>query len=206
MRIVGNAVEYLKSLNGGRTVVWPVIQAFQLPNYTTKPDGSPYTFGFLNYREMRAIVFDSVACGATGLSYYAYYTPEGPQLLPDGGKRDYYMLDDYPDQRQTITRINQQLERLIPAVTSGELLETSLRPRESDAHVRAYTKDGKCYLLVVNSSREMLDLQIGVMGLSNQAGRDLYSTKKVQLADGYLRLKTQPLDVYVFVFALPGRK
>lgn len=206
MRVVGKEVAHIKSLSGGRKVVWPVIQAFRLPGYGRKPDGSEYIFDSLTYKEMRAIVFDSVACGATGLSYYAYYTSEGPQTLPDGSKRGYYMLDDYPDQRNAITRINRDLERLIPAVTSGRLLDTSVRPDDSDAHARAFVRDGKCYLLVTNPGRETLDVQIGVIGLPNQTGRDLYSTKSARLEDGRVYLKAQPLDVCVFVFALSGRK
>jgi hypothetical protein len=198
MRVVGKAVATLKLLNNGRTVVWPVIQAFQLPNYTKKPDGRPYTFGMLTYPEMRAVVFDAVACGATGLSYYAYYTSEGPQLLPGGGKRDYYMLDDFPEQRQSITQINRQLTQLIPAITTGELLTSTLLPQRSDAHVRAFAKDGKGYVLVVNPSRESLDLRVGVLGLADQKGRDLYSSTEVSVAGGYFQLKMAPLDVYAF--------
>lgn len=190
MRILGKWVAALKSLNDGRTVVWPVIQAF---NVVPRWPG-------LTYEEMRVMVFDSVACGATGISYYAYYTSEGPHVLADGRKRDYYMLDDYLDQRQAIIRINQQLEKIIPAIVSGKVTDTSIYPHISDVHTRAFNKGGKRYVLVANPGRQSADVKIGIAGMSNQTGRDLYSSKNVQLANGFFSLNLKPLAVNVFVF------
>lgn len=202
MRVVGRVVAELKTLKGGRAVVWPVIQAFQISQYSPRPDGSTYSFGRLTYEEMRATVFDAVACGATGIAYYAYYTSEGPQTLPDGSTRPSYLLDDFPDQRQAMTKINQQLNRLVPAILTGQQRPTHLAPHDSDAHVRAFVRDGKCYVLVTYPGRAPVDVRIGVLGVDDQEGRDLYSNTKIAIDTGYFDLILEPLDVFVFAFDL----
>ncbi len=201
MRAVGRVVAELKTLKGARAIVWPVIQAFQISNYTSRPDGSAYTFGRLTYEEMRAIVFDAVACGATGIAYYAYFSG-GPQTLPDGSTRPNYLLDAFPDQREAMTKTNRQLGHLVPAILTGQQRPTQIAPQDSDAHARAFVHGGKCYVLVTNPGRAPIDVRIGVLGVDDQDGRDLYSNTTVAIDTGYFSVPLKPLEVFVFTFDL----
>ena len=207
-RVLGRAVRELKRRSNGKAIVWPVIQAFQLSGYGTRPNGEVYHYARLTHEELRVLAFDVIACGATGISYYALQTSEGPQLLADGTSRPFYLLHDFPDQREAVTQTNQQLQRLIPALLEGEDVLASLQPTEGDiadcdAHVRAIQHQGTCYVLVTNPGRQTTSLSFGVLGLWNETGRDLYSDATVSLKRGHGTLSLPPYAVHVFAFPSP---
>ncbi len=202
MRIVGRATLHARKLKNGRAPVWPVIQAFQLSRYAKKADGSTYSFGRLTEDEMRVTVFDSIACGATGIYYYAYYTSEGPQDLPGGGTRKDYMVEDFPDQWNAMTRINHELARIVPAILSGRTIGTSVEPAESDVHAATFMDGGRAIVVVANPTRTHLCVRIGVPGIGDE-GRDLFSAKTVAGRRGWLNVHLEALGAHAFVLEMP---
>lgn len=203
MRIMGRSVAEARKLNGGHAIVWSVVQAFQLSRYATNPDGSTYSFGRLDSDEMRAITYDGIICGATGVFYYAYYTSEGPQDLPGGGTRKDYMIDDYPDQWAAIRRINGELADLAPALTSGRTLATLVAPVESDVHAATFVDGHRAIVMVVNPSREEQSVVIGVPGFADQVGEDLFGPDAVVCKHSQMALKLAPLAAGAYAFILP---
>lgn len=201
IRIVGRATLHARKLKGGSAPVWPVIQAFQISRYATRADGEPYAFGRLTETEMRCAVFDAVACGATGIYYYAYYTSEGPQELPGGGTRSSYIVDDFPDQWQAMTRINGELARIVPAIVAGMTIATSVEPPDSDVHAATFVHDGRALLVVANPSRLEQVVQVGVAGAGG-AGRSLFGHRAAIARHGQITLTLGPLEADALVFDL----
>jgi len=201
MRIVGRATLHARKLKGGNAPVWPVIQAFQISRYATRADGEPYAFGRLTETEMRCTVFDAVACGATGIYYYAYYTSEGPQELPGGGTRSSYIVDDFPDQWQAMTRINGELARIVPAIVEGVTVATSVNPTGSDVHAATFVHDDQALLVVANPSRLKQAVQVGVAGIGG-VGRSLFGPRTATARHGQIALTLDPLEADALVFDL----
>ncbi len=200
LRIAGNAVAACRKLVRPSCAVWPVIQAFQLSNYASNPDGSPYHFERLTEEEMRCTVYDSLACGAKGLYYYTYWVGHGPHILPDGSTRPFYVLDDFPDQWEAMTRINHELQQIIPAILSGVTLPTTVKSRDDQVHAATFVEGARAILVVANPTAQQQHAEVSIAGIGSQTGGEMFSQVSISVRAGRVRLDLAARDVGVFEF------
>ncbi len=166
------------------------------------PDDVARPFEHHNVDELKVNLYPSVGIKpgyAVGSTQRIQIVAENGDVVAQKAKAD---LDAFPDQREAMTKINHQLDRLVPSILTGAQRPTSIAPQNCDAHVRAFMNDGVCFVLVTNPGRVPVDARIGVLGVDDQEGRDLHSDTTVALDSGYFDLNLKPLDVFVLAFGL----
>ncbi|NOZ21470.1 MAG: hypothetical protein GXP25_10330 [Planctomycetes bacterium] len=142
-RPAGTALEYArKTVDGcfGMRAVWMVPQIFNWASYRKEPDAeSKYRSPTL--LEMRSMAWQCIAAGANGLVFYSY-----SDLLRRAKK------EPFDERWRDVTAMAGEIKRFVPVLLSVEPVDP---PTKVDAPGsvawRLYAKEGKPYLVVVNS-------------------------------------------------------
>ena len=167
---------------GGRVPVWVVPQAFALDGPWAEP----------TCEELRCQAYLSIAHGATGLVWYAWFTTETWSHNAKG--RNQWLIEDTP-LWPYFTKLNAEINQLAPVVLEGD----AKGPAQADSegiHSGVWVADGVTYVIAVNPRAQAQKARFS--GLPGKTAEVLFEGRSVALEQGALSDAFAPLAVHIY--------
>ena len=139
------AKEGQASMGVGERPLWGVVQAFNWREFKQHRPDNDRIGRFPTEEEIRFMSYDGIINGATGLFYYTFVT-EG-STLPD----------KQPEWWKRVIAVTQELNRLLPVLENGKIVENPFTVNEPlAAQTRLYKKYK--YIILLNRSDKPVDV------------------------------------------------
>ncbi|MBI1390271.1 MAG: hypothetical protein GC154_17665 [bacterium] len=174
--------------------IWAVLQAFGWYQYNSKnPDRGhvPTEEELLKgraptYEETRCMTYLALTHGAKGIIYYCYY--------------DFRLLPEYETMWKWMKSIASEVKTLSPALLSNEnTAAIAVHPDTEEIHTLLKEKDGKIYLLAVNSSRESVDATLHFDGIKTAMAERMFEDHApVPIQTRTMKTSFAPLEAHVY--------
>jgi len=168
----------------GRSPLWMVPQAFALDSRWDEPTNE----------ELRCQAYLSIAHGATGLVWYAYFTTERFSGNPKG--RNQWFLPDshlWP----YFTKLNAEIQSLTPVILTGDRLGP-IQCSDATIHTHLWKHEGSRYLVAVNPTDRPVECSFA--GLDARQVEVMFEDRKLTNANGGLQDSFGPMGVHVYRF------
>ncbi len=174
-----------KGLDAGNGLkpVWLVPQAFTCDSGWEEPTPE----------EIKCQAYIGLVNGATGLIWYAFWTPENWGDSPIG--RGYWVLSD-TKLWDAFKSLNAEVSKLAPIVLTGKNLGP-VKCSSPDVQTCLWKYKGKSYLMAVNTLYTPVNCTI--QGYGKQA-EVMFENIKVVTKKGILNESFKPLEVHVYNF------
>ncbi|MDO4569381.1 MAG: hypothetical protein Q4D38_03250 [Planctomycetia bacterium] len=175
-----------------RHATWQVPQIFNWANYR-KSAADQKNSHTPTYDEMRAMIWMNIAGGANGIVCYSYYDLFRDDAAP--GDDENTKMAKFEKRWADVTKIAEEVASRIPILLS---IEEPMRimpvPEESSTvATRCYSKDGKTYLLLVNSTREPQSVAFDVPSGARLSPESSLGSSRATLSEGRLSVELAPI-------------
>jgi hypothetical protein len=154
----------------------PVLQAFTIDKYNFPPP---------TLQQLRAQAFISVASGASGIFWYAYW--DGYPYTGNETGRNQWVLSESPV-LESLRTVHAELQEWIPIVCHGEP-GPEIACDDDRIVVQSWLYEGKVHVLAVNAVAE--PVEAALQGPAGQAVMDQAGTDRIRFA---------PLGVQSWIF------
>lgn len=180
--MVGNVASQLKKEFDGRRPVWIVPQAF---------GGGELWSREPTFQEIRAMTWQSIINGATGIQYFVR---QGPNYFPKN-----------PSTWAECGRMAMEVAEITPWLLSDE----EPLPVESSSKniiVSSRLHDGQLIVIAVNKANEPSSVTIRIKGLSNTKARSMFENRMLNVTAGSLNDNLPPYGSNVYLINISGQK
>ncbi|NLC55695.1 MAG: hypothetical protein GX774_02515 [Armatimonadetes bacterium] len=167
----------------GLAPIWMVPQAFTV-------DGSPWSEP--TPAELRCQAYLCLARGATGLVWYAYWSPEPYAANPRG--LNYWFLPDSP-LWEAFRDLNAEIATVAPVILEGEALGPA-RCDQAALITQVWRHRGKQVLIAVNPTDQPVEATF--TGLAGKSVEVLFEGRRQPIERGRLRDTFAPLAAHVY--------
>lgn len=174
-----------KGLDAGNGLkpVWLVPQAFTCDSGWEEPTPE----------EIKCEAYIGLVNGATGLIWYAFWTPENWSDSPVG--RGYWVLSD-TKLWNAFRSLNAEVIKLAPIVLTGQNLGP-VKCTSPAVHTCLWKYKGKSFLMAVNTLYTPVNCTLNGFGKQAEV---MFENKKVVTEKGILNESFKPLEVHVYDF------
>ena len=180
--MVGDVAGRLREEFSGRKPVWIAPQAF---------GGGELWSREPTLQEIRAMTWQSIISGATGIQYFVR---QGPNYFPKS-----------PTTWAECGRMAMEVAELTPWLLSDE---ETLPVTSSSRNVMVSSRmhDGKLIVIAVNKVNEPVSSLIRVHGLSNTKARSLFENRIVSVKEGALTDNLPPFGTHIYLVNIRNDK
>lgn len=179
LELIGTKLRRQQNINESRAkVMWFVPQAFGgWGDYAAAP--TP--------KQIRATAYGTIASGAKGLIWYAYWTPEVADWMID---------EKFPDLWQELSKVVGELDRLSPVLLSDEKpSQIQIEPLYPDIPCRFFRYQDCDYLLIVNWQPFKTSKTICLDEAKFSYAKDVLSGKVIYKSGDKFFVMLDPLEV-----------
>ena len=168
----------------GNKALWLVPQAFTIDSPSWK-EPTP--------EEVRCQAYIGLVHGATGLVWYAFWSPENWAGNPKG--RNCWLLSD-SKLWDSFPKLNAEVSALAPIILTGKNLGP-VKTSTADVHTCLWKYKGKSYLLAVNTQYHAVKCKLEGFGAKADV---MFESRKVTTNGGTLNENFLPLEAHVYRF------
>ncbi len=184
MTLISDRIELAKQAGNGTMAVWLVSQAFGIDTWGVS-EPTP--------EELKCQAYVGLVHGATGLIWYAFWSPEDYAGNTRG--RNCWVLSD-SKLWDAFPKLNAEVSALAPIILTGKNLGP-VKSSSSDVHTCLWKYKGKSYLLAVNTQYQAVKCKLEGFGAQADV---MFESRKVTTDNGVLNENFLPLEAHVYRF------
>lgn len=179
---VTREIDVARKLTKDQKPIWNVIQV-----HGKGPGGPGYNLKEPNFKELRNMVYQSLASGVKGLTFWAYEAGE-------------FKLYKTPAGLKNVKRITGEVQTLSPILLSDELkIAPLLVTKNSAILTRCYVHEKKIYLMAVNLTRTATQIEVSATNIKLEGKiKLLFDENELDVLDGKFSEVIEPIGVRIY--------